>query len=259
MIVIGGVVADDILCDTPVSLRRSSSCTSLSADLLSRSPRQGIYVYNVSSSSWQNSFEAGSIYSTPALIANITGGIGTGGSSGGAGSATGGDGSQFPDTSGSSNPGSGGGNGGGGTGSAGGDNSAGGGTTQPGGSSGGGTNIGAIAGGVVAGVVALALLAFLAICLMRRRKRERQLAEAHTARDKLGVGAPLRSNSGSSDGRWGTPYEKQGNSDDHNNGTFPASDDVEEETRGMEATFGSSHLVPRQQRESSLPRLLGVL
>lgn len=103
-------------------------------------------------------------------------------------------------------------------------------------------------------MVALALLALLALCLMRRRKRERQLAEAQNARDKLGVGAPLRSNSGSSDGRWGVPYEKQGaRSADHSSttggGNHPASDDVEEETRGMEATFGSSFMVPRQQRE----------
>lgn len=211
--------------------------------------KQGIYVYNVSSSAWQSSYKAGSTYSTPSLIANITGGIGTGGSSSGAGSATGGDGSSFPDTSGSTSGDSGSGNGSDGSGDG---DSNGGGSTQDGSGGGSKSNVGAIAGGVVGGVVALVLLALLALFLMRRRKRERQLAEAQNARDKLGAGAPLRSNSGSSDGRWGTPYEKQGaRSADHSSGTGqgPASDDVEEETRGMEATFGSSHLVPRQQRE----------
>lgn len=176
--------------------------------------------------------------------------MGTGGSSSGSGWAFGGDGSQFADTSASSNQGSGG--------SSGSDSDGGSGASGSGGDSrgGGGTNVGAIAGGVVGGIVALALIALIAVVMMRRRRRERQMAEAAAARDKLG-GGPLRSNSGSSDGRWGTPYEKQpiwagdrrfSGSVEHSSGTHFASDDVEEETRGLDFA-GSAHLTPKQQRE----------
>lgn len=199
-------------------------------------------------------------YTTPTALANITGGIGTGGSGSGSGYAVGGDGSQFADTSGSST--------GAGSGSTSGGDAGGstGGSTDgdSGGGGGGGSSVGAIAGGVIGGIVALALLAFIAIVLMRKRRRERQMNEAANARDKLGAGygaagGPLRSNSGSSDGRWGTPYEKQpmywsgagrgSGSADHSSRTqFAASDDVEEDTRGMDFA-GSAHLTPKQQCE----------
>ncbi|GAA5922899.1 hypothetical protein JCM1841_003775 [Sporobolomyces salmonicolor] len=191
LIVVGGLIAGDVLCEQP-----------------------GIYVYNTSSSAWQSNFQAGSTFSTPALVANITGGIGTGSSTSGAGSATGGNGSSDPDTSGGTDSGS----------------------TSPSGTTGSSdhskTDIGAIAGGIVGGVVGLALLALLLLMLMRKRRRERAVEEGHQQRDKLGTGAkPGRSDSGSS--RFAFPYEKH-------------RDDVEEETRHMEAAFSSS-LVPKRE------------
>jgi hypothetical protein len=56
-----------------------------------------------------------------------------------------------------------------------------------------------------------------------------------------------------------SPYSWQRRPDgsvDHSTGThggMAASDDVEEETMGMEAAFGSSHLVPRQQLRVTNP------
>lgn len=194
-------------------------------------------------------------YTTPERLSELLGGMGTGGSTSGSGWAFGGDGSQFEDTSSSFSQG--------GTGSS--SESSGGTGTGTGkesnGGGGGGTNVGAIAGGVVGGLVILALLALIAVVLMRKRRRERQMSEAASARDKLGAGmmGPVRSDSGSSDGRWGMPYEKQpiwgGHGDrrpsgsiEHSSGTHFASDDVEEETRGLDFA-GSAHLTPKQQCE----------
>ncbi|GAA5880857.1 hypothetical protein JCM1840_003301 [Sporobolomyces johnsonii] len=224
LVVVGGLIAGDVLCEQP-----------------------GIYVYNTSSSAWESEFQAGSTFSTPALVANVTGGIGTGSSTSGAGSATGGNGSSDPDTSGDTNSGS----------------------TSPSGTTGSSgrskINIGAIVGGVVGGVVGLALLALLLLLLMRRRRRERAVEEAHQRKDKFGAGVkPGRSDSGSS--RFAFPYEKHRPNDSRSTGytgnaaygavsnrdspgpnNEPASDDVEEETRNMEAAFNSSSLVPRRE------------
>ncbi|CEQ41658.1 SPOSA6832_03417 [Sporobolomyces salmonicolor] len=232
LIVVGGLIAGDVLCEQP-------------------------------GSAWQSNFQAGSTFSTPALVANITGGIGTGSSTSGAGSATGGNGSSDPDTSGGTDSGS----------------------TSPSGTTGSSdhskTDIGAIAGGIVGGVVGLALLALLLLMLMRKRRRERAVEDGHQQRDKLGTGAkPGRSDSGSS--RFAFPYEKHrphdsrspgytdngvyngvygavNNRDSHGLTNDPARravvtgpfaiaepDDVEEETRHMEAAFSSS-LVPKRE------------
>ncbi|KAK4049578.1 hypothetical protein OIV83_004076 [Microbotryomycetes sp. JL201] len=249
LVVMGGVVASNVLCENP-----------------------SVFVYNVTSSTWQSNYKAGTTYTTPLLISNITGGVGTGGAVSGSGYSFGGDGSQFADTSKSASDGSGDGTSpsDGGGGSANNDNGSG---TNSGG--GGGSSVGAIAGGVVGGIAAIAILALLALLLLRRRKRDRQMAEAAAARDKLGAGAmhPLRSDSGSSEGgRYGgLPYEKQwgpayygaysprrmSGSLDHSSATMPfaASDEVEEETRNMEAAFASPHLVPRQPLRVTNPEI----
>ncbi|GAA5820761.1 hypothetical protein JCM3770_005959 [Rhodotorula araucariae] len=204
-------------------------------------------VLNTSSMAWADKYKAKSVFSTPAIVANITGGIGTGYSTSGSGSATGGNGSKDPDTSGSTdgtstgpgtvvNGGSGGGSGGGG----------------------GGSNIGAIVGGVVGGVVGLALLALLWFLLSRRKRKQREVAE----QEKVGLAtgaSPGRSDSGSSHGRFGFGGEKNGHResfssyppwDRRGSGSVghvgPASDDVEEETRGMD-TFISTGLAPKRE------------
>ncbi|GAA5891453.1 hypothetical protein JCM6882_004475 [Rhodosporidiobolus microsporus] len=159
LIVVGGLTRDDVICEQP-----------------------GVFVLNTSSMTWQSQYKAGTTFSTPEIVAEIAGGIGTGYSSSGAGSAIGGDGSSDPDTSGSS------GGGGGGNGSG-----------SDSGGGGGGTNVGAIAGGVVGGVVGLALFGLLAFLLMRRKKKQRQQEEERAAEKKRLAG---RSDSGSSGGRF---------------------------------------------------------
>lgn len=144
-------------------------------------------VLNTSSMTWASEFKAESIFSTPAIVANITGGIGTGFSTSGSGSATGGDGSDDPDTSGSTDgsstgPGS----------SAGGDS---------GGGGGGGSNLGAIVGGVVGGLAALALIALVWLFLARKKKKEREAAEHEKALIAANA-ATGRSDSGSSHGHF---------------------------------------------------------
>ncbi|KAM0750944.1 hypothetical protein T439DRAFT_343057 [Meredithblackwellia eburnea MCA 4105] len=201
LIVVGGVVASSLICDQP-----------------------GVYVYDVSQSAWQNSFKASSVYSTPEIIANITGGIGTGGSSSGSGSASGGDGSTDPDTSGAGRSPS---------------------TTNGGGGGEGKksskSNVGPIVGGVVGGLLLLALLAFLFVLSSRRRK-QKELRDA-----AAGIRSP--------DSIAGVPYEKTNSTSSphpwrmsEGSSQFQpmyGSDDVEEETRNMEAAFGS-HLVPKR-------------
>ncbi|KAM0786676.1 hypothetical protein ACM66B_002123 [Microbotryomycetes sp. NB124-2] len=251
LVVMGGVVASNVLCENP-----------------------SVFVYNVTSSTWQSNYKAGTTYTTPLLISNVTGGVGTGGAVSGSGYAFGGDGSQFADTSKSASSGDGESSGGGTGGS--GDSS--GGASDDGGSGGSSSNAGAIAGAVVGGLAVIAIVAIVALLLLRKRKRDRQMAEAAAARDKLGGAMhPLRSDSGSSEGgRYGgVPYEKQwaagyygaygagaggrrmSGSLDHSSGTMPfaASDEVEEETRNMEAAFASPHLVPRQPLRVTNPEI----
>lgn len=124
-------------------------------------------------------------YSTPALISNITGGIGTGTSSSGAGSSTGGDGSADPDTS----------------------NSNGEGQLGEGSGSKKSSSLGAIIGGVVGAIIALLLLLLLLLLLMRRRKRQRQVDAAAAARDKRGEVGRGDSEE-SAEGLRGFAYEK---------------------------------------------------
>ncbi|KAI5477155.1 Kelch-type beta propeller domain containing protein [Pseudohyphozyma bogoriensis] len=210
LIVMGGYLGSDIACDQP-----------------------GIYVYNVSSSSWTNQFVTGTQFSTPAIVANITGGIGSGTSESGSGSATGGDGSQDPDTSGSTTSSS--------------TGTSGDGTSNSGGGS--KTNIGAIVGGVVGGIALLALLGLLVFFLLRKKKKEKEEA-ASTA---------------SNGGLTGFPYEKtlagsgsppsSGYRESHDQ-PYYASDDVEDETRNMEAAFGS-HLVPKRTLRVTNPEVMG--
>ncbi|GAA5825864.1 hypothetical protein JCM11251_000031 [Rhodosporidiobolus azoricus] len=164
LIVVGGVTRDDVICEQP-----------------------GVFVFNTSSLTWQSQYKAGTVFSTPELVADLVGGIGTGYSSSGAGSAQGGDGSSDPDTSGSSGDRNGGGGGGSNNDGSGGSGG------------GGGTNVGAIAGGVVGGVVGLALLALLAFCLIKRKKKQRQKEEERAA-EKMRLAG--RSDSGSSGGRF---------------------------------------------------------
>ncbi|BGP42567.1 hypothetical protein JCM10450v2_006673 [Rhodotorula kratochvilovae] len=222
LLVMGGVTTSDVRCDQP-----------------------GVFVLNTSSMAWADQFKAKSIFSTPALVANVTGGIGTGYSTSGSGSATGGDGSKDPDTSGSTDATS--------TGP--------GGAADPGnggGSGGGKSNIGAIVGGVVGGVVGLALLALLWFLLARRKRKQREAVAGEKA--GLAAGAsPGRSDSGSSRNRFGFGGEKNGHResfssyppwDRRGSGSVghvgPASDDVEEQTRGMD-TFISTGLAPKRE------------
>ncbi|KAL8280709.1 hypothetical protein RQP46_007032 [Phenoliferia psychrophenolica] len=201
LLVVGGLVAGNLICDQP-----------------------GIYVYDVSKSAWQNEFTANSIYSTPSLVANITGGIGTGYSSSGSGSATGGDGSTDPDTSGSTTGDSG--------------------SLQPSSGSKKKSNIGAIVGGVVGGVLGALLLLLLLLFCLRKRRRERKLQEAAAAAAARGdpdelAGFPYEKTSSGSQYNW---RASGGTSNDH---STPASDDVEDEMRNMEAAFGA-HMVRKR-------------
>ncbi|KWU41263.1 hypothetical protein RHOSPDRAFT_37209 [Rhodotorula sp. JG-1b] len=240
LVVIGGVTTGDVICEQP-----------------------GVFVLNISSMAWQTSYRANTVFSTPELVAPVAGGIGTGFSSSGSGSTTGGTGADDPDTSGSSS------NGGG---SNSGDNSGGGdgggnGMQTGDGGGGGGSNTGAIAGGVVGGVVGAAAVAALIFFAYRRRNQKRKV-EAQEEKRKLGPGGGMlggRSNSDSSGGRDDLSHEKFSHRDsvasafppyggfDARRGSGsvihplgPASDDVEEETRGLE-TFFSSGLAPRRE------------
>ncbi|OAV98673.1 hypothetical protein PTTG_07694 [Puccinia triticina 1-1 BBBD Race 1] len=76
MIVIGGYVASDLLCDS-----------------------QSVYVFDTTSSTWKNTYTPGLPYKTPDMLAQMIGGTGVGHSTSGAGSALGGDGSHDPDVS----------------------------------------------------------------------------------------------------------------------------------------------------------------
>lgn len=76
MIVIGGYVASDLLCDS-----------------------QSVYVFDTTSFNWKNTYTPGLPYKTPDMLAQMIGGTGIGHSTSGAGSALGGDGSHDPDVS----------------------------------------------------------------------------------------------------------------------------------------------------------------
>ncbi|GAA6007118.1 hypothetical protein JCM10207_001514 [Rhodosporidiobolus poonsookiae] len=219
-VVVGGLTRDDVLCDQP-----------------------GISVYNTSSSSWQNQYKANTVFSTPELVANITGGIGTGSSTSGAGSATGGDGADDPDTSGSNGSGSG---------------------FDGGGGGGGGTNVGAIVGGVVGGVLGLALIALIVFLLMRRKRKQREEERALAEKSQL----TGRSDSGSSHNGLASfvfPQGKHSQQDSHGSsfppgslwdrrqsgvgsaGGGPADDDVEHVAEGMDTAFVTTGFVPKAQ------------
>ncbi|KPV73878.1 uncharacterized protein RHOBADRAFT_54469 [Rhodotorula graminis WP1] len=223
LIVVGGLTRDDVLCEQP-----------------------GIFVLNTSSMTWASEYKANSIFSTPAIVANITGGIGTGYSTSGAGSATGGDGSDDPDTSGSTDETS--------TGPGG---AAGGGTGGGGGS---GSNLGAIVGGVVGGIAALALLGLAWFFLVYRKKKSEREAAEHEKALIAANAATGRSDSGSSQShlfageKFGPresyssttypPWDRRGSSSVGHAG--PAPDDVEETTRGFD-TFISTGLAPKRE------------
>lgn len=186
MIVIGGLVSKSLICDQP-----------------------GIYVLNVSSLSWVNSFVPNSIYSTPSLVANITGGIGTGLSTSGSGSTSGGTGANGTDTSNNSDAP----------------------TTAPVGmSSSSSSSVGGIVGGVVGGILGLLALLLLVICLRKRRRNENlrmAAAEIVTPTTSPSLG------------------EKESLSPHQRYSIQALDEDLEEQTMGMEASFGS-HLVPKQ-------------
>ncbi|GAA5843313.1 hypothetical protein JCM9279_002058 [Rhodotorula babjevae] len=223
LIVVGGLTRDDVLCEQP-----------------------GVFVLNTSSMTWASEYKANSIFSTPAIVANITGGIGTGYSTSGAGSATGGDGADDPDTSGSTDE------------TSTGPGSAAGGSGDDGGD--GGSSLGAIVGGVVGGIAALALLALAWFFLVhRKKKREREAAEHEKALIDANSAAG-RSDSGSSHGHFGFNGEKFGPRESYGS-TYPpwdrrgsgsvghagpAPDDVEESTRGFD-TFISTGLAPKRE------------
>lgn len=76
MIVIGGYVASDLLCDS-----------------------QSVYVFDTTSFTWKNTYTPGLPYRTPNMLAQTIGGAGIGHSTSSAGSALGGDGSADPDLS----------------------------------------------------------------------------------------------------------------------------------------------------------------
>ncbi|GAA5985185.1 hypothetical protein JCM10908_002559 [Rhodotorula pacifica] len=214
-------------------------------------------VLNVSSMAWQTNYHANTVFSTPELVAQVAGGIGTGFSSSGSGWTTGGTGANDPDTSGS---GSSGGN----------SNGTGQGSSSGGGGGGGsGSNAGAIAGGVVGGVLGALLLAALVFFALRRHKKKKQAANGGMEEKRRGSAGGLlgaRTHSGSSEGRDDFSHEKFSHRDSVASGfppayggfdgrrgsgsvghpIGPASDDVEEETRGLE-TFFSSGLAPRRE------------
>lgn len=196
LIVMGGLVASDLICDQPVRAsahavrrwklmrlcREYTYMISAKAPGRALSPRERPSVPTLPSVSLLAD-PTRSQYSTPAIIANITGGIGTGNSSSGGGSATGGDGSGDPNSSAS--------NGG----------------KLGGGSGGKSTNLGGIIGGVVGGILAFLLLLLLLLLLIRRRKRERQVEAVAAARDKRGE-AVRGDSEESSEGLRGFAYEK---------------------------------------------------
>ncbi|KAH9471756.1 hypothetical protein MJO28_002401 [Puccinia striiformis f. sp. tritici] len=76
MIVIGGYVASDLLCDS-----------------------QSVYIFDTTSFTWKNTYTHGLPYKTPDSLAQMIGGAGVGHSTSGSGSALGGDGSRDPDVS----------------------------------------------------------------------------------------------------------------------------------------------------------------
>ncbi|GAA6039319.1 hypothetical protein JCM8097_003264 [Rhodosporidiobolus ruineniae] len=55
LVVMGGLTSDDVICEQP-----------------------GVFVYNVSDSAWSSSFKANTVFTTPDIVANITGGTGSG-------------------------------------------------------------------------------------------------------------------------------------------------------------------------------------
>ena len=208
LVVIGGLTTGDVICEQPgvfVSPFHGDGLA-CSTDRLNSSLTASLsQVLNISSMAWQTSYRANTVFSTPELVAQVAGGIGTGFSSSGSGSTTGGTGADDPDTSGSSGGGgsdSGGNSGGGGGGGNG---------MQTGdGGGGGGSNTGAIAGGVVGGVVGAAAIAAFIFFAYRRRNQKRK-AEAQEEKRKLGPGVGMlggRTNSDSSTGRDDLSHEK---------------------------------------------------
>lgn len=154
MVVVGGYISSDLLCDS-----------------------QSVYVLDTSTLSWSNRYTPGTLFQTPTLVEAINGGIGTGTSTSGSGSTIGGDGSQDPDTSKAITKTSG---------TAAAPDSTGGASGSGGG---GGSNAGAIAGGVVGGLAGLCLLLLALLFWRRRQRKQRKDAEAAEAaareREKL--------------------------------------------------------------------------
>ncbi|GAA5898705.1 uncharacterized protein JCM6883_003397 [Sporobolomyces salmoneus] len=190
LLVVGGLTSSELLCDQP-----------------------GIYVYNTTSSAWANQFRPNTQFSTPSIVANITGGLGT----------------SDPDSN-SNNNGSG--------------------KDTSGGSK--SNNLGAIIGGVVGGVVALLLLALLVFLLLRRKKRkeanEKPLQSHHGLASRSDSGSSF-SRFGPSFPYEKRPASGSFRGAALNNRRFSdsaASDTVEEDVLGMEAAFTNVGLVPKQ-------------
>ncbi|KAI8447109.1 hypothetical protein BY996DRAFT_4593888 [Phakopsora pachyrhizi] len=76
MIVVGGYVASDLLCDS-----------------------QSVYVFDTTYLTWKNTYNPGLPYKTPEMLASLVGGTGTGHATSSAGSVLGGDGTSDPDVS----------------------------------------------------------------------------------------------------------------------------------------------------------------
>lgn len=173
MIVMGGIVSANVICDQPVSPNRDL----VSAEVV---PNfyfcQGIYVYDLSKTAWQSSYTAGTSYSVPAIVANLTGASSTAptspkpASSGTASSSN---------TTSASDPAA---------------------VTSSSHS-----NIGAIVGGVVGGLAGVLLSLLALTLLLRKRRRARRVDPAAVNKDKR---AARRSNSDSSDGVTGFGHEK---------------------------------------------------
>lgn len=176
-------------------------------DIASPSCEQpGIYVLDTTELAWKTSYTANTVYTTPDNdeIVAVTGGRGTGSSVAGSGYAIG-LGANDTDTSADFQ------------------------LQDPSSSGGSKSNTGAIAGGVVGGILALALLAGLLWYFLIHRKKKR---EQDSMREKQTLASSGDSANGSPSSQLaGNPY------DDPRLTHPPAADDVEEATAGYNAQF----------------------
>ncbi|GAA5825789.1 hypothetical protein JCM5353_001428 [Sporobolomyces roseus] len=193
LIVVGGLTSADLLCDQP-----------------------GVYVLNTTDSSWSSEFRTGGKFTTPTILQDVTGGIGTSDPSSDAGTGSGKD-------------------------------SGGGGTPI-------GAIVGGVVGGIAA-ILLLALLIFCLRKKRNKEKRKDQAAltgrhglasrsDSGSSGGRFGnFGYEKRPNSG-----YGTSGSFMGAA--RGNRRFSdsaASDAVEEETLGMEAVFTNTGLAPKRE------------